>query len=103
MDYVRETWISKIDRFVTENLQNASSCTGARLQIEAVIVRDDSGKEGCSQPQRCVLDTITLDDLKHSHFRSAESTAPGVANNQVSKPQSLLIPESQLRQSMLTW
>lgn len=88
MDLIRNSLMSKIDQFVSEALQNTSTSTGAKLQIEARIV--DDGDEACSQPpRRCVLGDISLEDLKHS----PKPATAGDANHHLSKQRSLPFPE----------
>jgi hypothetical protein len=66
MDLIRASLVSKVDQFVSEVLQNAGTSTGAKLQIEARIVDDGAGDEACSQPWTCVLEDVSLSDLRQS-------------------------------------
>ena len=92
MDIVRDNLMSKLEQFVAQVLENASTSTGAQVQIEAIIVGNESG-DGASQPRRRVLKTISLDDLQYSLAHSARRIAGGDNNHRVSNPQSLSNPE----------
>lgn len=66
MDLIRASLVAKIEQFVSEALQNVGTSTGAKLQIEARIVDDSAGDQVCSQPLTCVLEDVSLCDLRHS-------------------------------------
>jgi hypothetical protein len=55
------------------------------LQIEARIVDDDTGDEACSQPWTCVLEDVSLNDLRHS----PNPAAAGHGSQHISNQRSL--------------
>jgi hypothetical protein len=89
MDRIRASLLAKIEQFVSQALQNASTSHGAKLQIEARIVDDDAGDQVCSQPWTCLLEHVSLHDLRDSPQSVMAGHGTGHVSSQAIPP----IPE----------